>query len=337
MKTTDVFIVLDQSGSMAGAKTETARRMVYEMADTLARAEVSTSGSVDPHRFNVTVIPFGTHVGSQPARRPLEIVTGWPGSVPTMLNLGEMTALRDAVGRALELAEGSRAQAQLITVFTDGQENRSYSWSAPRLRETVARLEKTGKLTLTLAGPAEAKAELEQCGLPAGNFRPWDGSEKQLKETATATTKALETYVTQRAVGVTTSRAFYTADLSQVTPAGIRANTKLVTPAETRVVTKRMAGRAIADFYGSKFVQGQHYYQLVKPEYLQDDKDLVVFIKDKGEYRQGSRAIRALMGLPETGKIRIKPAEHADKYDLFVQSSSVNRKVVEGQVLLTLP
>lgn len=38
----------------------------------------------------------------------------------------------------------------------------------------------------------------------------------------------------------------------------------------------------------------------------------------------------------KTGKIRIHPGPHSATYDIFIQSSSVNRKVVEGQQMLTL-
>ncbi len=333
MKTTDVFIVLDQSASMNGPKTETARKMVYEMADVLAREERYTSVA-ELQRFNVFIIPFGSTVGLIAPQTPSQLLQHWPASIPANLSLGGMTALRDAIGKALELSAKSPAQAQLISAFTDGIENHSYLYSVARLKTELQRQELLGKLTLTMAGPAEARKQLSEVGIPEANFRQWDGSEQGLVETAKATTTALDTYVQQRRTGVTRSSGFY-ADLSQVTPAGVRANTKQVFPREVRTVTRHMSGRAIADFYGSKFQQGSHYYQLVKPEYLQEDKDLVVFIKDKGEYRQGSRAVRSLMGLPETGKIRVYPGK-LDQYDLFVQSTSNNRKVVEGQQMLTL-
>lgn len=99
--------------------------------------------------------------------------------------------------------------------------------------------------------------------------------------------------------------------------------------------SKHMSGRAIADFF-KKFEKGRHYYQLVKPEYIDEDKELVVHIKDKNEFRQGSRTVRMLLNLPENGRIRVYPGPHSEKFDIYVQSASVNRKLVEGQKLLTL-
>jgi hypothetical protein len=317
-------------------KTATARKMVYEMADLLAREEKQYAGQTEPSQFRITVIPFGSLVGQLKAQRPLEVVTGWPSSIAHYNDLGGMTALRDAIGRALELAEKSTAQAKLVSIFTDGGENHSYQYSIARLTALLTKLEARGDLTVTLAGPAIARDHLADVGIPAANFRDWDGSEQGLQATAAATTNALQTYVDQRRVGATRSTSFYSTDnLGAITPAGIKANTKAVNPREVRTVTRHMAGRTIADFYGRAFEQGNHYYQLVKPEYLQDSKELVVYIKAKGEYRQGSRSVRSLMGLPETGKIRLHPAK-LDQYDLYIQSTSNNRKVVEGQQLLTL-
>jgi hypothetical protein len=333
MSRTDVFIVLDQSASMTPDKTATAMKMVYEMAEVLARAEKVAWDQ----KYSITIIPFATHVSPMYRVAPQDLINRWMAirTEFAQRSVGQMTALRDAIGVALERVQASTAEAQLVSVFTDGGENSSILWSTARLSALVAKLEATGKLTLTLAGPKQARDHLSAIGIPVANFRAWDGTEDELQQTARATTAALNTYTAQRAAGVTSTGKFY-ADLTQVTPAGIRANTKQVQPAQVRTVTRYMAGRAIADFYGRDFKPGTHYYQLIKPEYLQDDKDLVILIKDKGEYRQGSRAVRTLLGLPEVGKVRINPGPHTDKYEIYVQSSSVNRKVVEGQQMLTL-
>jgi hypothetical protein len=155
-----------------------------------------------------------------------------------------------------------------------------------------------------------------------------------MPEVVRETVAATQLYTESRSRGITTSATLY-ADASKLTTGGVRGMTKQVTPVETKQVSKYMDGRAIADFF-KPFKPGAHYYQLVKPEYIQEDKELVVHIKDKNEYRQGSRTVRMLLGLPETGKIRVAPGAHSDKFDIYVQSASVNRKLVEGQKLLTL-
>jgi len=330
VKSTDVIIVADLSGSMADAKEQTLRTMAKDLIATLAEEE-----SKGDQVFNVTFVPFSSSVSvgvttvasAVTAARYNELSTG-------RIGMGGRTALIDAIGKALELTKPGTVS--LISVFSDGEENASYYYSAARLKVKLAELEASGNLTLTFAGPERARGMLAQIGIPTDNFRAWDGSEKEMAAVANDTRAAFTTYTQSRAAGVTRSTSFY-ADTSKLTESGVRGFTREVTPTDVRQVTKAMAGRAIADFYGTKFQMGKHYYELIKPEYLQDDKELVIQFLDKNEYRQGSRAVRLLLGLPETGKVRVHPTAANGKYRLFIQSNSPNRKVVEGQHMITVP
>ena len=329
MKTTDVIIVADLSGSMQGTKEQMLRTLAQDLVKTLADEE-----SKGDQVFNVTFVPFSTTVSVGTTTVASAIRDSHYSSLSTRAaGMGGQTALIDAIGRALELTKPG--VVTLISVFSDGEENRSYQYSAARLGVKLKELEAGGNLTLTFAGPESARRMLAQVGIPAGNFRAWDGSEKELTKVASDTRSSYSGYVASRAAGATRSTSFY-ADTSKLTESGVRGFTKEVVPTDVRQVTKRMDGRAIADFYGSKFQQGHHYYELVKPEYLQDDKDLVIQFLDNNEYRQGSRAVRLLLGLPETGKVRVHPTTPSGKYRLFIQSSSPNRKVVEGQTFITV-
>ncbi len=328
---TQVYIVADLSGSMAGPKEVMLRKMTAEFVAVLANAEKATNQT-----FEVNLVPFS---GSVQLKGPWPSASTVPShaieSLTTRYPMGESTALRDAIGRALECVERRPSVPALISVFSDGEECASYLYSAARLSALISRMEGTGNLTLTFAGPASAQRYLHGVGVPEGNFRAWDGSEKEMRQVTVDTAAATEAYTVLRSTGATKSSAFY-ADVSQLTTSGVRAMTKQVVPTEVKKVTPKMAGRSIADFYGTKFKPGNHYQELIKPEYLQDDKELVVFIKDANEYRLGSRSVRTMLGLPETGKIRVRPATFTDKYKLFIQSNSTNRKVVEGQTMLTV-
>ncbi len=330
MKTTDVIIVADLSGSMRGNKEQTLRTMAKDLVQTLADEEAKGE-----QVFNVTFVPFSNQVMAGVATVASAIRADKYSELSTTRSgLGGGTSLIDAIGRALELAKPG--VVTLISIFSDGEENTSHFYTAARLKVKLAELESTGNLTLTFAGPETARHMLTRIGVPADNFRPWDGSEKEMTAVASDTRASYSGYVAQRAAGVTRSTSFY-ADTSKLTESGVRGFTKEVRPTDVRQVTKRMDGRAIADFYGSKFEMGHHYYELIKPEYLQDDKDLIVQFLDNNEYRQGSRAVRLLLGLPETGRVRVHPSAQNSKYRLFIQSSSPNRKVVEGQTFITVP
>lgn len=328
-KTTQVYIVADLSGSMRGSKEETLRKMVKEYVATLAAAEAGGDQS-----FEVALVPFSNNVK---VKGPW-VASALPGDqisdLSTRTNgFGGGTALRDAIGTALERVRANIPT--LISVFSDGEECSSILYSQQRLSAIIRGIEAGGNLTLTFAGPESARRYLAGCGIPDGNFQAWDGSEKEMIKVAAAVSPSVENYVRARSTGATSSSRFY-ADTTDLTDQGVRSMTKIVVPSEIKVVTRHMSGRAIADFYGSRFTPGAHFYELIKPEYIQDDKDLVVLIRDKNEYRQGSRAVRLLLNLPETGKVRVHPAPTSSKYQVFVQSSSVNRKVVEGQTMLTL-
>ena len=73
-------------------------------------------------------------------------------------------------------------------------------------------------------------------------------------------------------------------------------------------------------------LKGAAFYQLVKTEdKIQDYKLIAIRDKDTGQIFCGPEA-RALIGLPEYGDARVRP-DTAGKWQVFVQSTSVNRKV----------
>ncbi len=327
MKTTDVVIVADVSGSMRHLQKRQ-QEAIWAIIRELAKDEAE-------HLALVSIQPFGSAVGENCT--PFKAASQYREEELSGLvcNQGS-TRLMDAVVHALHTVQRRGTEAALVQVVTDGGENASRTWNhtGPELAAHMAR----GNLTIALTGPHEAGRLLRKCGLPDDNFRPWDGrTEKSYGETVQATQTALSTYTAQRKAGATRSVSYY-VDPAKLTTPGVRSMAKAVTPTEVRTVSGHMSGRAIADFF-KVFEKGKHYYQLIKPEYIQEDKDLVVHIKDQsgpGEFRQGSRTIRMLLGLPETGRIRVRPGPVSDKYDVYVQSASVNRKLVEGQKLLTL-
>lgn len=329
---TNVIIVADCSGSMGHLQAKQ-QDLIFALTSRLGAEETAGQG-----QYPTRIIRFGYNVdelGAKPA-------SAWSrfDINDIRANLGN-TALMDAIGRALELTDPN--VPTLINVFTDGEENASHRYNGPRIEALLKQHEAKGNLTLTVAGPHSAAAYMSRIGIPAGNFKGWDGSAAEHVTVAQTSTASLDNYIVERKAGRTRSVSYF-VDPSKLNTAGVRSMAKKVEPEAVKVVDKRLAGRAIADAF-PKFEKGRHYYQLLKPEYIDADKDLVVHIKDKGEYRQGSRSVRILLGLPEDGRIRVKPAKPAadqlgkvtePNFEVFVQSASVNRKLVEGQKLLTL-
>lgn len=97
-------------------------------------------------------------------------------------------------------------------------------------------------------------------------------------------------------------------------------------------VKKDSTIRDFVESHGIPFVKGRGFYQFTKSEDVQDYKEIILKDKNTGDMFVGARA-RILLGLPGTGTVRIRPS-HLDKYVPYVQSTSVNRKLIGGTEFL---
>jgi hypothetical protein len=88
---------------------------------------------------------------------------------------------------------------------------------------------------------------------------------------------------------------------------------------------------------GHSYRTGAAFYQLSKREKVQGNKQIAVAELDNGRMTGKvftGPAARQLLGLPDT-EVTVKPG-HNDRYQIFVQSTSVNRKLVTGTKLLVM-
>jgi von Willebrand factor type A domain len=79
---------------------------------------------------------------------------------------------------------------------------------------------------------------------------------------------------------------------------------------------------------GLRFKKGRGFYEFTKTETIQAGKEVVLMDKKTGDRFSGVKA-RELLGLPEGMTTRIKPTS-LEKYAVFVQSTSANRKLMGG-------
>jgi len=84
---------------------------------------------------------------------------------------------------------------------------------------------------------------------------------------------------------------------------------------------------------GRQYQIGRAYYQLTKTEEVQASKDMVILDKSTNALYGGQEA-RSLLGCPTGISFKIKPAIHGHQYDIFIKSTSVNRKLINGTKLL---
>jgi hypothetical protein len=149
-----------------------------------------------------------------------------------------------------------------------------------------------------------------------------------VQQVGEAIRQATDTYMQARSTGVRGTRSLFTLHTENLTPTTVSstlvevpktAYTEFtVSPSHTTI---RDAVQAVTGSYR----QGSTFYQLVKTENIQPQKEVAVKDKANGKLYSG-RAARQLLGLPDA-HARVAPTQHPN-YDIFVQSTSSNRKLV---------
>lgn len=331
MKRTYVALVFDKSGSMNNIRNEAVAagnsmiatirdRSLYEKQETL-----------------VTVITFDSRVTVDVQPTPAVNVPNF-----SILPQGQ-TALLDAVGKAVEVLKaqpGARSKdtSYLVTVITDGGENASFQYNARSLNTLMGNLQASDRWTFAFQVPRGAGFALSRdFGVPVGNIREWDATSVGTREMAIQSNAGFTNYFSDRAKGLNATRNFYapvTTDLSQVTKTVV--NRKLDNLTSEFKVLDVKAEAKIKDFIEAKtrkaYVTGEAYYMLMKSEKVQPTKEVLLVDKKTGVVYGGYGA-RDIIGLPDSQHARVTPGNHSN-YDIYVQSTSVNRILPRGTKVL---
>ena len=255
---------------------------------------------------------------------------------------GRGTPLFDSVGELIEQFKATPDYNDLGVSFlvfttTDGEENASRKYSGPAIAKSIKELQATDRWTFVFRVPRGDKRSLMQYGIPEGNIMEWDQSQRGM-ETATVVTKsAFSGYFSARSLGATSTDKFY-VDLSNVSLKEVKASLDDISKkVDVYVVADNNDGVQIRDFVeaqGITFTKGCAYYQLSKTETIQDYKGIALRDKNSGAVYSGISA-RNILGLPHHGDAKVAPA-HSGQYDIFIQSTSVNRKLVAGTNIMII-
>lgn len=111
---------------------------------------------------------------------------------------------------------------------------------------------------------------------------------------------------------------FAAADLAAVPPGRFQV---LSVDADTPI-------KALVAENGLRFKVGRGFYEFTKTETIQAGKEVVLMDKKTGDRFSGRKA-RELLGLPDGETTRLRPTS-LEKYAVFVQSTSANRKLMGG-------
>ncbi|MFJ4776685.1 vWA domain-containing protein [Streptomyces sp. NPDC088762] len=335
-----VALVLDASSSMSHLS-----RKVVEVADQQIAYLARRSKELD-QETRVTVYVFADKVECVVYDKD---VLRMP-SLKQLYRTGGMTALLAATLKSQrELAQTAQLYGDhsfLTFVLTDGQENASHRCPDAPARDPRALVQAVAEMietqqdnwTLAVLVPDQmGKREAMQCGFPKDNIAVWDATSTQgLEEAGQVIRQATEKFMAGRAQGIRGSRAVFSTGADAVNKDTIKAaGLTSVDPSQYHLipVAREAAIREWVVECGHTYRTGGAFYQLSKPEKIQARKKIAVLEKKTDRVYTGPEA-RTLLGLSDV-EVRVKP-DHNDDFTIFVQSTSVNRKLVANTRLLLM-
>lgn len=223
----------------------------------------------------------------------------------------------------------------LLYVLTDGAENASYA-RADKLLSTIQSL-KDNWTVATLVPNQMGVHEAKKFGFPAQNISVWDVSAQGMNEVNNIVTKATENYFRGRATGIRSTKNLFQVDTSKLNTTQVKKKLDELSAAEYQVFPVRADNQVIKPFVeswtGKPYRTGSAYYQLSKKELVQVNKQVMVKNKLNGKVYSGLNA-RQLIGLPDH-EVKVEPGS-IKEYEIFIGSSSINRKLVKGTELIVL-
>lgn len=335
MTTSLIALVRDHSGSMnriaAGAQRD------YNA--TIGAIKAAAHATAQPTYVSVCELGYE---GTTDVRT---IVSHQPVEALTPLNRYDArggTPLWDAVAHAVRQLKSHPLASDPTTAFcvmvtTDGRDKHSKRETERTIQRIMDDLNGTDRWTFVFRVPSNEVRRLLSMGIPEGNLLPWDQSAASVAATQAATTAAFTDYFSGRAAGMTSTKKFF-ANMADVSLADVKAVcTNIGGEVQLLPVGKLEHDKAIREFVedrtGGKMLKGAAFYQLTKTEpKVQDYKIIAIQNKQSGEVYAGPAA-RQMAGLPQHGDCRLAP-DDLGEWNVFIQSTSVNRKVVAGTSLL---
>ncbi len=256
----------------------------------------------------------------------LKEVTEWdcPGNTPLYDGIGNMVELFSSLPDA-----GEDHVSFLVMITTDGEENGSKTYNAQSIAKLIKDKQATGKWTFVFRVPKGGRKYVQNLGVPEDNVQEWETTSAGMAASSAQTQTAMTGYFRSRAGGASASSSFY-ANATQVNVAAL--NEVPAKDISLYVVPAEDNGIQIQTFilrHRQKYLKGAAFYQLSKTEAKVGPHKLIL-IRDRqtGKFFSGPDA-RSMLGLPTHQNVRLHPGDHAN-FDLFIQSESINRKLVGG-------
>jgi hypothetical protein len=323
-----IFLLLDDSGSMHSCYNEAVRQLNTNLASIRVKAKETGQQTL------VSLYLFGGLERAREIFRDKGI--GVVGDIDNRFAAGGNTPLHDAVGISINDAMQSAGANDPDTSFlvicaTDGGENGSRFYTRWQMEQKIADAQRTDRWTFAFLVPRGYKRITAQYGIPEGNITEWDNTERGAEVAMNATRASTEHFYAERSVGLKSTKSFYTTDLSNLKKSDLSKMDNLSGGFRGWKVDREVDVKTFVEYHGVKFVLGAGYYPVTKKELLRTGRNVLVRDKATKAIYGGAQA-RSLLGIP-AGETQITPGNHGN-YDIFFQSTSVNRKLVRGTELL---
>lgn len=241
------------------------------------------------------------------------------------------------ISESLQICQLHSNHAFLINIITDGEENSSKNFPS-ELAKRLSNLPENFTLAIMVPN-SQAAFKMQQLGFEKGNIAVWETTEKGIEEAVTLTTQAVNTYMVNRSTGQRKSSNFFNVNANNLTQTDVRKAAQVLKPQESTLykvpfsIPPKTWISNYVESLGVKYKLGKAYYQLVKPEKIQPQKEIILRDRKTGVFYFG-KYNRQLLNLPDY-EVKVVPGNFGD-WDIFVQSTSINRHLVPGTELVLL-
>jgi hypothetical protein len=201
----------------------------------------------------------------------------------------------------------------------------------------MAEAQKTDRWSFAfLLPPGKSSGFSHQFGIPEGNVQEWEATNRGVEVMGVTASAGIDSYYNSRSKGLKGTSNFFQTDMQSVRPSEVKA--KLTNMRNLVIIAKVNRTCMIREFVerdmSMRYVVGHAFYQLMKDETIQDHKKVILRERGKDAVYGGQDG-RDILGLPNGRTVKVRPGNHAE-WDIFIQSTSVNRRLLPGTELIYL-
>lgn len=321
----NIVFLIDASGSMSHLRDKVIEVFNSQIADLIQKS------SENEQETRVTVYSFSDITQNicwdvDCLRAPSIEKFYRPGGSTAMLG-----AILQAIADVSKIPQIYGDYSNLMIILSDGQNNIGNHLST-QVKQKLAGLD---NWTCLFLGPDSEATNLAQSfGFAKGNCLVWNINAKGLEAVGVKLKAVTSVFMDNRSKGIKTSNNLFTLDTQSLSAKSV-SSLDVLDSNDYQFLAVRKEGdiKSFVESWKLPFRQGANYYQLTKKEKIQGGKAICIREKKNGKVYTGDNA-RSLLGLPNY-EVKVEAASHP-KYDIFVQSSSVNRKLVPGTELLVM-